>query len=192
MVDACCHGDITVALYPFKNIYCYVCNTDGPVRNPFFLNVVSRFLFQYYVFNISEGYDSYTVNNDTQSSQYNQPHDNEYHKWDMKMNCGSLLPISMLETEPLSTLDRLAIKVNCTVYTIKEENHSNLPDVEGSAISSIVSQCFTDINLPDVEWSACSSIVSQSFTDINLPDVEWSACSSIVSQSFTDITWTFL
>jgi len=165
-VNACYYGDTTVALYPFKNIYCYVCNTDVPVRNSFFLNVVSRSLFQYYVFNISEGYDSYAVNNDTQSWPYNQPRDKEYHKWDMKMNCDSLLPISMLETEPLPTLERLAIKGNCTVYTSKEGNHYNLPDVEGSAISSIVNQSFTDINLPDVEWSACSSIVSQSFTDI--------------------------
>jgi hypothetical protein len=105
-------------------------DTDGPVRNSFFLNVVSRSLFQYYVFNISEGYDSYAVNNDTQSCPYNQPRDNEYHKWDMKMNCDSLLPISKLETDPLSTLEQLAIKVNCTVYTSKEENHSNLYDVE--------------------------------------------------------------
>jgi hypothetical protein len=146
MVDACYHGDTTVALYPFKNIYCYVCNTDVPVRNSFFLNVVSRSLFQYYVFNISDGYDRYTVNHDTQSCPYNQPRDNEYHKWDMKMNCDSLLPISMLETDPLSTLKRLAIKGNCTVYTSKEENHSNLYDVEWSAVSFVVNQSFTVIN----------------------------------------------
>jgi hypothetical protein len=119
MVDACCHGDITVALYPFKNIYCYVCNTDGPVRNSFFLNVVSRFLFQYYVFNISEGYDSYTVNNDTQSSQYNQPHDNEYHKWDMKMN----------KLEWFSSL---------IVYTVQLTLIANRSNVDKGSVSSIL------------------------------------------------------
>lgn len=146
MVDACYHGDATVALYPFKNIYCYVCNTDVPVKNSFFLNVVSRSLFQYYVFNISHGYDRYTVNNGIQSYPYNHPRHREYHKWDMKMDCDSLLPISLLETEPLPTLERLAIKGNCMVYTRKEGSYSNLSDVEWSAISSIVNQSFTDID----------------------------------------------
>lgn len=139
IVDACFHGDATVASYPFKNIYCYVCNTDVPRRNSFSLSVVSRSLCQYYVFNISEGFDRFTVNNGTQSCPYNRPRYVEYHKWENKIECESLLPISILETEPVPTLQRLAEKGNCTVYTSKEGNHSTVPDFELS------SQYFKDI-----------------------------------------------
>ena len=158
IVDACFHGDATVASYPFKNIYCYVCNTDVPRRNSFSLNVVSRSLFQYYVFNISEGYDRFIVNNGTQSCPYNRPRYEEYHKWENKIECQSLLPISILEPEPFLTLQRLADKGNCTVYTRKDGNHSNVPDFELSEFPPLPRQYFNDIT-----WAFSSGYNIHSF-----------------------------
>ncbi|XP_052104903.1 uncharacterized protein LOC127737975 [Mytilus californianus] len=129
--NACRIAEQSKATYPYKNIFCYICNNHNiPEKNVFHLET-SLHSFKYYLFDNSNYKDNHKKENETFDSE-STANGHEFYRWHTMLSCPMSLPVSVLEKN-YSTFEKLSMIEYCNItkqdidmFVIDKENHSVL------------------------------------------------------------------
>ncbi|CAC5413171.1 unnamed protein product [Mytilus coruscus] len=129
MENSCRIAEQSKATYPYKNIFCYICNHNIPEKNVFHLEK-SLNSFKYYLFDNFHNKDHYKKENETFDSESIANGHKEFYRWHTMLSCQISLPVGVLENNHL-TFENLGMAKYCNItkqyidiFVIDKKNHS--------------------------------------------------------------------
>ncbi|CAC5413172.1 unnamed protein product [Mytilus coruscus] len=129
MENSCRIAEQSKATYPYKNIFCYICNHNIPEKNVFHLET-SVDSFKYYLFDNFHNKDHYKKENETFDSESIANGHKEFYRWHTMLSCPISLPVGVLQNNH-STFENLGMAKYCNItkqyidiFVIDKKNHS--------------------------------------------------------------------
>ncbi|XP_071164871.1 uncharacterized protein [Mytilus edulis] len=129
--NACRTAEQSKVTYPYKSIFCYICNHNIPEKNVYHFET---FLdsFKYYLFDNHIHKDHNKKVNDTFDSKSISNDHTEFYRWHTLLSCPMPLPISVLENDP-SIFEKLGMIKDCNIT--KQYNYIFVNDMMNHSVT---------------------------------------------------------